>query len=86
MIMYFWTQGFVPRGQLSIEVSEAPQEVFYCGQVVKCQVLNVDAEERKLILSFKLSGKKAKTTTKEVQLPKRLRYRQGMFTVVRQQG
>ena len=45
----------MPRPQLSTEYIEFPQKVFYKGQVVKCQVLAIQPEQEKMMLSFKVT-------------------------------
>ena len=47
-------QGWVPRKELSSELIEFPQKVFYVGQMVKCHVVHVSPEEDRLILSLRV--------------------------------
>ncbi|XP_034155929.2 protein RRP5 homolog [Pangasianodon hypophthalmus] len=46
-------KGLVPTSELTSEPSNNPQSLFYLGQVVKAKVLKCDAENEKLLLSFK---------------------------------
>ncbi len=61
-------QGFVPRKELSIEHIDLPEKVFYVGQVVRCQVITCEPDEKKALLTFKVSGK-TPFGTKEVKVP-----------------
>ncbi|XP_076146093.1 protein RRP5 homolog [Alosa pseudoharengus] len=46
-------KGLVPLRELSTEHVTIPQQLFYVGQVVKAKVLQCDAENEKLLLSFR---------------------------------
>ncbi|CAH1783995.1 unnamed protein product [Owenia fusiformis] len=66
---YNGVKGFVPKKELSTEIIELPEKVFYPGQVVKCVVIATDPSmDNKLMLSFKLDNK-ASFASKKVALP-----------------
>ncbi|KPP72797.1 protein RRP5-like, partial [Scleropages formosus] len=46
-------KGLVPLQELTAEPVVDPQQLFYVGQVVKTKVLSCNAEQEKLLLSFK---------------------------------
>ncbi|XP_036380286.1 protein RRP5 homolog isoform X1 [Megalops cyprinoides] len=46
-------KGLVPKHELSTEPVVVPEKLFYVGQVVKAKVLTCDADQEKLLLSFK---------------------------------
>uniref|UniRef100_A0A8C5RPT5 Programmed cell death 11 n=1 Tax=Laticauda laticaudata TaxID=8630 RepID=A0A8C5RPT5_LATLA len=47
-------RGLVPTNELGLLPLTAPQEAFYEGQVVKVTVLKCEAEQERLLLSFRL--------------------------------
>ncbi|XP_064630324.1 protein RRP5 homolog [Lineus longissimus] len=51
---YNGVKGFVPKRELSFEKIDYPEKVFYSGQVVKSRILNWNAEDERITLSFKL--------------------------------
>ncbi|XP_051723103.1 protein RRP5 homolog [Ctenopharyngodon idella] len=46
-------KGLVPVTELSTELVDNPESLFFVGQVVQAKVLNCDPENKKLCLSFK---------------------------------
>ncbi|KAI4899783.1 hypothetical protein NFI96_011797 [Prochilodus magdalenae] len=46
-------KGLVPKQELTVDSTINSQGLFYVGQVVKAKVLKCDAENEKLVLSFK---------------------------------
>ncbi|KAJ8365798.1 hypothetical protein SKAU_G00146290 [Synaphobranchus kaupii] len=46
-------KGLVPMRELTTDSVVVPGELFYIGQVVKAKVLSCDADQEKLLLSFK---------------------------------
>ncbi len=50
-------RGWVPKSKMSEEPIEYPERLFFVGQVLKCQVLDADAERRRMTLSLILGGK-----------------------------
>ncbi|XP_036412886.1 protein RRP5 homolog isoform X2 [Colossoma macropomum] len=46
-------KGLVPKQELTASSTVNPQSLFYVGQVLKAKVLRCDAENEKLVLSFK---------------------------------
>ncbi|KAL6481580.1 hypothetical protein MHYP_G00096600 [Metynnis hypsauchen] len=46
-------KGLVPKQELTASSTVNPRSLFYAGQVVKAKVLRCDAENEKLVLSFK---------------------------------
>ncbi|KAJ8389813.1 hypothetical protein AAFF_G00112820 [Aldrovandia affinis] len=46
-------KGLVPVRELTSEPLAVPEKLFYVGQVVKAKVLSCDADQEKLLLSFK---------------------------------
>ena len=53
-ISAYYAQGWVPKGELSSEVIDYPEKVFYLGQVVTCRVISCNSEQEKLLLSLKV--------------------------------
>lgn len=50
---YGEVKGLVPVQELSTEFVTDPEDLFFVGQVVKAKVMRCDAENEKLLLSFK---------------------------------
>ena len=69
------TKGWVPKKLISSEGPiEYPEKLFFIGQALKCQVVNVDPENRRMTLSLiiggtsKPIGHKAKKVGKKLKL------------------
>ena len=52
----------MPKRFLSTEFIEKPEKVFFVGQIVRSQVVFVDAEQQKLTLTLQLKDKKPFST------------------------
>ena len=68
------TKGWVPKKLISSEGPiEYPEKLFFIGQALKCQVINVDAENRRMTLSLIIGGKSKPLGHKAKQLGKKLK-------------
>lgn len=45
----------MPRRELTEQVVEFPEKLFYLGQTVQCRIINCKPEEEKLVLSLRVS-------------------------------
>ena len=69
VVFYNDVRGWVPRRQLSSDPIEFPEKVFYVGQVVRCRVKEVDADNPNiahLVLSFIVSRTSFRDVLKKV--------------------
>ena len=51
-------EGFVPRAEISNDLSVDPQHIVKTGEILKAVVIRLDPEERRLSLSFKSADNK----------------------------
>ena len=48
--------GWVPKSKISVEPVEYPEKLFFLGQVLKCQVVDVNTSKNKITLSLIIGG------------------------------
>ncbi|TRY68763.1 hypothetical protein TCAL_11652 [Tigriopus californicus] len=66
-------KGWVPKSQLSAEPIEYPEKLFFIGQALKCKVLEVKPEAKRIILTLILGGHHKPLGSREKKAAEKLR-------------
>lgn len=66
-------KGWVPKSQMSTEPIEYPEKLFFIGQALKCKVLEVKPEAKRIVLTLILGGHHKPLGSKEKKAGDKLR-------------
>lgn len=58
-------RGWVPKSKISLEPVEYPEKLFFVGQALKCQVVDVDGDKKRMTLSLIIGGKQKPIGSKQ---------------------
>ena len=57
LTLFGGVKGWVPKSKMSQEQIEYPEKLFYIGQALKCQILHVDVERKRMTLTLDIKAK-----------------------------
>lgn len=75
--LYGDVRGWVPKTMMSAELIEYPEKLFFIGQVLKCQVVQVEVAARRMTLSLIIGGHHKPLGSKERKEGEKIKL--GMF-------